>query len=40
VGTKNPRVQAHVIYALLHEIGDMLNISRPTCKEDVIFYPK
>ncbi|OGE48703.1 hypothetical protein PENARI_c026G06537 [Penicillium arizonense] len=40
VGTKNPRVQAHVIYALLHEIGDMLNISRPTSKEDVIFYAK
>ncbi|KAJ5748030.1 uncharacterized protein N7511_009726 [Penicillium nucicola] len=40
VGTKNPRVQAHVIYSLLHEIGDMLDISRPTCKEDVIFYPK
>ncbi|KAJ5309107.1 hypothetical protein N7508_004486 [Penicillium antarcticum] len=40
VGTKNPRVQAHVVYALLHEIGDMLNISRPTSKANVIFYPK
>lgn len=33
-----PRAQGQVVYALLDEIGEMLNVSRETLDGDGIFY--
>ncbi|KAJ5778287.1 hypothetical protein N7520_001533 [Penicillium odoratum] len=39
-GTRNMRTQAQVMYALVSEVGEMLDLQRPTREGDAVFFLK